>query len=939
MAQWRKVVVSGSTAELNNISASGDIVPITTDGSSLGSSTHNFSDLFLDSGAVVNFDSGDMTLTHAANEVQVNGGDLVVESTNKVGFGGAPSTDYIQKDTDVKVVAAADIILDPDGGQVSPASDDDAGLGEAGTAWSDLFLAEGGVINWDSGDVTLTQTADQLALAGGYLTVAGSITGSHFSGSAASTGSFGYLNVFGDAVIAGNLTFGDADTDTVSFGADITSNILPDASDTYNLGSDSQRWNDLYLSGSISASGGHFDFKTDVDSAAAFTVITDAGTSEKIVFTNTQGTGNASIDLTATAGGITAKVADGKDLTLGNAESDAYFKVAARATAGSEDVRIVNTNGTDEAAIAITSTAGGVDIDAAAGKNVDIAGGQVLVASKTDEANAIKLLTNQGTSETIVVTNTQGTDAAAIDINATAGGIDVDAAGAISLDSSAGSIDINVVDGQTVAIGLNGGVETLWKPHGTAGSELWSTINTDGTTDGTDAAGAILLSAVAGGIGLAWADDKDLWAEGGQFVVTANHDTSGAIKLHADAGSSQSIIILNDAGTNAAAIDIQATAGGIDIDAGSSVTIDGATSLSVIGSGSATFGDDTEHLVYDGSGNVDFDSVVLDIDASAGLTMTSTTMAFDPTDTFDLDAAGAITIDGASITLGGDADTAFDIDTSTLDIDSSGAVTIDGATSLSVIGSGSATFGDDTEHLVYDGSGNVDFDTVGLDIDSSGAITIDGTSSLSIDVDAASNFNTSAGDITIDSEAGSVNIDGGESAANAIKIVASDGAGGIDIDAGSAGINVDSTGGITVGGTNATGVTLGKSDTTVTVAGSLDVNGTVTTIDSANTYIADKFMIIASGSTSDTDGGILIQNAAGAGYGLGYDSGIDRWVFDADLAHTATDIVPDAYVGVIQTGTTHGDSVAVPTYGGTTNGVGTIYIDTDAGDQGIWIYS
>ena len=125
----------------------------------------------------------------------------------------------------------------------------------------------------------------------------------------------------------------------------------------------------------------------------------------------------------------------------------------------------------------------------------------------------------------------------------------------------------------------------------------------------------------------------------------------------------------------------------------------------------------------------------------------------------------------------------------------------------------------------------------------------------------------------------------------------------------------------------------------VTISGNLDVNGTVTTIDSANTYIADKFMIIASGSTSDTDGGILIQNAAGAGYGLGYDSGIDRWVFDADLAHTATDIVPDAYVGVIQTGTTHGDSVAVPTYGGTTNGVGTIYIDTDAGDQGIWIYS
>ena len=55
------------------------------------------------------------------------------------------------------------------------------------------------------------------------------------------------------------------------------------------------------------------------------------------------------------------------------------------------------------------------------------------------------------------------------------------------------------------------------------------------------------------------------------------------------------------------------------------------------------------------------------------------------------------------------------------------------------------------------------------------------------------------------------------------------------------------------------------------------------------------------------------------------------------MAHNATNLVPDAYVGVVQVGTTHGDSVAVPTYGGTTNGVGTIYVDTD--DNEIWIYA
>jgi hypothetical protein len=43
--------------------------------------------------------------------------------------------------------------------------------------------------------------------------------------------------------------------------------------------------------------------------------------------------------------------------------------------------------------------------------------------SKDNAASAISLTTNQGTSETIVVTNTQGTDAAAINLVATAGGI------------------------------------------------------------------------------------------------------------------------------------------------------------------------------------------------------------------------------------------------------------------------------------------------------------------------------------------------------------------------------------------------------------------------------------------------------------------------------------------------------------------------------------
>ena len=222
----------------------------------------------------------------------------------------------------------------------------------------------------------------------------------------------------------------------------------------------------------------------------------------------------------------------------------------------------------------VLSIAGGSEIDLASAA-IDINATGAVTIDSADDSNLTVTGSNKdlaisvagGSTQTLTISSA-GTGTNAIDINATGGGVDIDANGAISLDSAAGSIDINVVDGQTVKLGLNGAVEQIIAPHGTAGSELYSLINTAGTTDGADAAGAILLSSVAGGIGLAWADDKDLWAEGGRAVITANEDAADAIKLHADAGASQTITIVNDAGTGAAAIGLTASAGGVTVGLG-----------------------------------------------------------------------------------------------------------------------------------------------------------------------------------------------------------------------------------------------------------------------------------------------------------------------------------------------------------------------------------
>jgi len=55
-------------------------------------------------------------------------------------------------------------------GAVRPGANDDRSLGTSTVGWSDLFLAEGGVINWDNGDATLTQVGNDVTLAGASLT-------------------------------------------------------------------------------------------------------------------------------------------------------------------------------------------------------------------------------------------------------------------------------------------------------------------------------------------------------------------------------------------------------------------------------------------------------------------------------------------------------------------------------------------------------------------------------------------------------------------------------------------------------------------------------------------------------------------------------------------------------------------------------------------------
>jgi hypothetical protein len=120
------------------------------------------------------------------------------------------------------------------------------------------------------------------------------------------------------------------------------------------------------------------------------------------------------------------------------------------------------------------------------------------------------------------------------------------------------------------------------------------------------------------------------------------------------------------------------------------------------------------------------------------------------------------------------------------------------------------------------------------------------------------------------------------------------------------------------------------------ITGNLTVQGTASFQNTTNLEVADRFILLASGSSTGGDGGFVIQQTTqDVGELFGYENSINRWGFTSSFTANESTFNAAAYVTTTEVSTA-APSIA-PIYGGSSNGYGNIHVNTATGD--IYIYS
>ena len=144
---------------------------------------------------------------------------------------------------------------------------------------------------------------------------------------------------------------------------------------------------------------------------------------------------------------------------------------------------------------------------------------------------------------------------------------------------------------------------------------------------------------------------------------------------------------------------------------------------------------------------------------------------------------------------------------------------------------------------------------------------------------------------------------------------------------------------VQAGGTKVTGDSFFYDN--LTVQGNITVNGTASFINTENVLVKDKFILIASGSSTLSDAGIIAAyntNMTGSAFYLSAASTgtYGRWAVAYGVGESTISLTADEYINTTKINASNPNNATPPTWGSSTNGLGNMWVNSTTSDIYIW---